>query len=69
MKLPGPCPQCAPFGGSWTETETGLKRCSCPRGLALIEAAKVPQPERPGHFPRIRDGVRRDHGEHGVFSQ
>ena len=47
MKLPGPCPECALFGGSWTETETGLKRCSCPRGLALIEVAKVPQPRDP----------------------
>jgi hypothetical protein len=43
MSFPEPCAKCASFGGSWMETETGLKRCDCPRGIAL--AAKTKEPE------------------------
>ena len=42
MNIPDPCAKCSPFGGSWMETETGLKRCDCPRGRALAAKAKVP---------------------------
>lgn len=46
MNLPAACELCAPFSGAWMESETGLKRCQCERGKALIEAAK-PKPPRP----------------------
>ena len=42
MNIPAPCAKCSPFGGSWMETETGVKRCDCPRGRALAAKAKVP---------------------------
>ena len=38
-----PCAKCLPFGGSWMETETGLKRCDCPRGRALTAKSKEPE--------------------------
>jgi hypothetical protein len=43
--LPPPCPECAPFGGSFMRTESGLTRCACPRGQALRQAA-VPKTTR-----------------------
>jgi len=43
MNSPDPCAKCSPFGGSWRETETGLKRCDCPRGRALAAKAKEPE--------------------------
>ena len=43
MNIPDACAQCSPFGGSWMETGTGLKRCDCPRGRALAAKAKKPE--------------------------
>ena len=43
MNIPSPCAKCSPFGGSWMETQTGLKRCDCPRGRALAAKAKEPE--------------------------
>jgi hypothetical protein len=40
--LPDPCSRCAPFGGAWMETEAGLKRCDCSRGVALTAQAETP---------------------------
>ena len=47
MTLPDPCERCAPFGGDWMETEAGLRRCVCPRGVAKTEAYKRKDPKPP----------------------
>lgn len=31
-----PCPRCEPHDGCWQLLATGLARCNCPRGLALV---------------------------------
>ena len=43
MNIPEPCVKCSRFDGIWMETETGVKRCDCPRGRALAAKAKVPE--------------------------
>jgi len=46
MTLPNACEKCIPFEGNWTESESGgLKRCDCPRGIALTAAA-APKPRQ-----------------------
>lgn len=44
MKLPDPCEKCAPFGGNWIEAPNGMKRCDCPRGIALNTPPAVGAP-------------------------
>ena len=42
MSLPQACSNCGPMGGYWVESERGgMKRCGCPRGLALVEMARI----------------------------
>jgi hypothetical protein len=43
MNLPEACEKCWPFGGSWIETPTGLKRCDCARGQALAARGRPPK--------------------------
>ena len=38
--LPEPCEICAWSEGYWVEYPTGLGRCKCPRGRALVEVAR-----------------------------
>jgi len=40
VNLPTACELCAPFGGAWMESDSGLKRCQCARGRALADSAK-----------------------------
>lgn len=51
--LPPPCSECEPYGGDWTLTEKGMRRCSCDRGRAL-KAASLPAAAYP---PILREAA------------
>lgn len=51
--LPPPCSECEPYGGDWTLTERGMRRCGCDRGQAL-RAASQPAVSYP---PILRDAA------------
>lgn len=38
--LPPACPECEQYGGDWTLTEKGMRRCTCARGIALKAASQ-----------------------------
>lgn len=46
MTLPDSCALCEPYGGTWAETPTGLKRCDCARGRAIAAMATA-KPREP----------------------
>ena len=37
-QLPPPCPKCSLNDGAWRDTNSGLVRCDCDRGTALLAA-------------------------------
>lgn len=47
MNLPSACELCAPFGGAWMETDSGLSRCKCARGKSLADTERPKSPQAP----------------------